>query len=393
MRTIYKYIPLLVAVLSIVACVEPFEPELPASETSVLVVEGSIIDGQKNSFLLTRSVGLNDSINRRSYDYISYANVRIVGSDGEEWIAQPQGSGLYVVADSVALDDNVFYSLVIDYDGNTYCSDPALPQPTPSIDKLEFGLSEGKDQVQVYITSQLSSDSDISYYAWTFEECWEINTPFHECFEYFPMNNSVSTVSQDLSHGFCMDTPIPVIGSNESFGDSILANYMLYSYSNLSNRFNTQYGVRVTQRAISKAEYEYERLLQRQSYEMGGLFTPQPSAFPTNIHCTTDPSLRAIGYVGVSAGVTRKELYISKSDVGYTLQKKIEEKTQEQIEEEHLSYYSLYRLGFRVYEYEWFFNQPPRWCKRWCVDCRDPYWNAVYDTPPYWWKPYGEYYF
>jgi hypothetical protein len=77
---------------------------------------------------------------------------------------------------------------------------------------------------------------------------------------------------------------------------------MFYRYSGL-----------VHQRAISKAEYEYELAKRQADSEMGGLFTPQPSALPTNIRCLTSHK-RVIGFVGCSLNTSEHRFFLDAKD-------------------------------------------------------------------------------
>ena len=77
---------------------------------------------------------------------------------------------------------------------------------------------------------------------------------------------------------------------------------MYYRYSGL-----------IHQRAISKAEYEYEIAQRQANSEMGGLFTPLPSALPTNIHCLTSHK-HVIGFVGCSLNTTEHRFFLNAKD-------------------------------------------------------------------------------
>ena len=77
---------------------------------------------------------------------------------------------------------------------------------------------------------------------------------------------------------------------------------MYYRYSGL-----------VHQRAISKAEYEYELARRQAGSEMGGLFTPQPSALPSNIHCLTSKK-HVIGFVGCSDNISEYRFFLNEYD-------------------------------------------------------------------------------
>lgn len=93
----------------------------------------------------------------------------------------------------------------------------------------------------------------------------------------------------------------------------------------------------VQQRAITKAEYEYERARLQAGTEMGGLFTPQPSALPTNIHCLTS-SKHVIGYVGCSMNTSERRFFIDADDY---------------------SIYNPIREDLRM----WVEDPSPEWCK------------------------------
>ena len=97
-----------------------------------------------------------------------------------------------------------------------------------------------------------------------------------------------------------------------------LSKYQLLSIPRYDERVSWYYCFDLTQRAISKAEYEYEMACRQAGWEMGGLFTPQPSSFPTNIRCTTS-SKRVVGYVGCSLNTAYKRLYIDGTTISRIL--------------------------------------------------------------------------
>jgi hypothetical protein len=77
---------------------------------------------------------------------------------------------------------------------------------------------------------------------------------------------------------------------------------MYYKYSGI-----------VHQRAISKAEYEYELAQRQAGSEMGGLFTPLPSALPTNIRCLTS-NKHVIGFVGCALNTSEYRFFLRAID-------------------------------------------------------------------------------
>ena len=87
----------------------------------------------------------------------------------------------------------------------------------------------------------------------------------------------------------------------------------MYDIDRSDERMFYRYSGLVHQRAISKAEYEYELARRQAASEMGGLFTPQPSALPTNIHCLTS-SKHVIGYVGCSLNTSEYRFFFNAGD-------------------------------------------------------------------------------
>jgi hypothetical protein len=87
----------------------------------------------------------------------------------------------------------------------------------------------------------------------------------------------------------------------------------MYDIDSSGERVYYKYSGLVCQRAITKAEYEYELARRQASSEMGGLFTPLPSALPTNIHCLTSQK-HVIGYVGCSLNTSEYRFFINPLD-------------------------------------------------------------------------------
>ena len=88
-------------------------------------------------------------------------------------------------------------------------------------------------------------------------------------------------------------------GASTGYDGQHIRDLKIYDLDRGDGRMYHRYSGRVHQRAISKAEYEYELARRKASSEMGGLFTLLPSALPTYIHCLTSAK-HVIGFVGCS---------------------------------------------------------------------------------------------
>ena len=70
-----------------------------------------------------------------------------------------------------------------------------------------------------------------------------------------------------------------LVGSTESNAENLLKNKKMYSFASDNLRASYYYSTLMKQRALSKGEFEYYENKVKLSEEMGGLFTPQPSAY------------------------------------------------------------------------------------------------------------------
>jgi hypothetical protein len=104
-----------------------------------------------------------------------------------------------------------------------------------------------------------------------------------------------------------------MVGSSTNYEGQHIQKLKIYDIDNSDERVFYRYSGLVHQRAISKAEYEYVLAQQQASSEMGGLFTPQPSAPLTNIRCLTS-SKHVIGFVGCSLNTNVYRFFLDADD-------------------------------------------------------------------------------
>ena len=292
-------------------CVEEYEADIPADDSDILVVEGSICASQKNTFILTRTMALNS---KESPQKVWGAHVSIHGSDGSEYVAVDTG-GNYT-CEVGELSPDVEYYLRIEVDGEVYESEPQKPLRTEKIEDVRGMQLTPDSHIDILVTPAAPLNPDeVNYYSWTYDETWEVHPAF-QIFQYF----DTETLMPDF-----ISSPFPVRGWFDATGSSIMvgssASYeghhiqqlKMYDIDRRDERVWFRYSGLVHQRAITKAEYEYDMARRQAGSEMGGLFTPQPSALPSNIHCLTSGK-RVIGYVGCSLNTSEYRFFLNAED-------------------------------------------------------------------------------
>ena len=363
-----KYIlSVIVCISMITGCVEEYEADLPESENRLLVVDGTIYSNQHSLFYLTWSTLLNEVADRDSSVTVKPflgAKVTICGTDGTEYECKEEKStekrpkagyydyetGLYCYynneygyyyyssemeyeeydrslgvysCDVPKLNPDVSYFLTIKYGKDVYQSTPEKPISTPDIENLEYFQKDSLSNVEVLMTTAAPDNPDnTTYFTWDYSETWELR-PTRTTTVYFDMltKKITSEYWRPLfpkygwktkgSDSICIESTVHYAGGK-------LDKYQLVSIPRDDERISWNYSNIVTLRAISKAEYEYQMVSRQAGWEMGGLFTPQPSAIPTNIRCLTS-SKKVVGYVGCSQNVVSKRMYIDGTKISRVL--------------------------------------------------------------------------
>ena len=297
--------------LTLSGCIEEYEADIPTDDSDLLVVEGSICSSQLNKFILSRTQTLNSSYNPWM---VTGASVSVRGSDGSEYIML-EADGYYGSwIDALAPD--VAYYLHIETDGEVYESEPQKPLRTEPITEVEVVQNTTESNIDVLITPDAPYEPDhANYYSWTYDETWEVHADYttNMYFDKTTMTRIYQAhLFPEVGWKDASGTTI-MVGSSTNYDGQQIRRLKIYDLDRTNERVWYMYSGLVSQRAISKAEYEYELARRQASSEMGGLFTPQPSALPTNIHCLTS-SNHVIGYVGCSLNVSEHRFFIDAED-------------------------------------------------------------------------------
>ena len=292
-------------------CIEEYEAELSSEEYNLLVVDGSICANQMNEFTLSRTQSIYST---DFYELVLGASVSVRGSDGSLHMAQ-EDHGRYYCWIGV-LNPDVDYYLHIETDGDVYESDPQKPLPTEGIADVRGAQSTPESNIDVLVTPDVPYQSDKeNYYAWTYDETWEVHADYttHIFFDIKSMK-AVFKADQFPEIGWKDATGRTMaVGTSLSYGGQHIRQLKIYDLNPSDERIFHKYSGLVHQRAISKAEYEYELARSQAGSDMGGLFTPLPSALPTNISCLTSHK-HVIGFVGCSLNTTDYRFFLNAKD-------------------------------------------------------------------------------
>ena len=315
-HSLYIALCLMVSVFTLTSCIEEFEADIPDEDSDLLVVEGSICASRLNIFKLSRTQTLNSSITPRM---VTGAIVSVHGSDGSEYTTQATDGYYSCWIDALAPD--VKYYLHIETEGEVYESEPQKPLRTEGISDVVGVQNTPEKSIDVLITPDAPFNPDqANYYSWTYDETWEVHADYttHMYFDKETMKRVYQAhIFPECGWKDATGTTI-MVGASTNYDDQHIKKLKLYDIDRSNERIFYMYSGLVYQRAISKAEYEYELARRQAGSDMGGLFTPQPSALPSNIHCLTSGK-HVIGYVGCSLNVSEYRFFLDADDFSIQL--------------------------------------------------------------------------
>lgn len=292
-------------------CIEEYEADIPAGDSDLLVVEGTICSGTLSKFTLSRTQPVN-ALNMPLM--VVGAKVSVRGSNGTEYVMEDD-QGCYSCT-METLDPDVAYCLHIETDGDVYESEPQKPLLTEKIADVSGVQITPQSNIDILVTPDEPIEADrTNYYSWTYDETWEVHSDYTTNI-YFDKDLMTRCYQYDQfpSRGWKDDTNTTImVGASRNYEGQHIKRLKMYDINRSDERMYYRYSCLVHQRAITKAEYEYELARLQAGSEMGGLFTPQPASLPTNIRCLTSQK-RAIGFVGCSLNTTDYRFFLKASD-------------------------------------------------------------------------------
>lgn len=381
-----KRITNLIAILTVfcsVSCVFDFDADLESA--SYLVIEGDIVVGGETRVSLSETEPLKY---RGEHKSVKAERVYVETESGKVYEGNVF-SGRYIInTETLSKDERC--RLVVKY-GDSYVSDWLMPVETPPIDGLSYTIDNDLMKIQV----STHSDGDDYYYMWNAHENWEYHADMQAMFYYkqglaiqydrvLPFENGENTY-------YCWDeeevTDL-MFYSTEPLLSNTVCDYNLFSRKSDDSKLSYIYSVCVTQKSISCDAYRYYQNLSRNSDDLGGLFSPQPSEMRGNITDIDNPDKPVVGFIQAST-VSTKRIFIYDSETHFYKYGRAEDV--EAIAAKQSRWRELYNKGYYVYNVEddQMSTDIPSpisstydWVPRKCVDCT--YFGGSKNKPSWW---------
>lgn len=330
-----RFILLLTAWLAIpVSCIYDFVPETDGSTGGILVVEGDILIGATTRIHLSETNVLSTK-GRPERTEIPWAIVQLTAVKGALPVKHYDGyrvsNGDYLIDTETADPDALYYLVIhkalkgvaftdtyIDNPTtgpaliNTYCSEMIPVIKTAPIDSLSWEVVDEKN-LAVRVSTGGQSGMGSRCLKWTARETWEYTAARRTEYYYDQATNSILPYPYGVNYYYCWknaDAPFLMIARMEDYEGDRLVDREIYRYGNQEHKLSYLYRVDVCQQNISEEAYRYWSVINKNTCDVGGLFSPQPTEIRGNIVNQDNPDEMVIGYLSAST-VSTARLYIS----------------------------------------------------------------------------------
>jgi len=298
---------------TILACKEPFEPDLSQENLRVLTVEGYLdTEGKPSELYLgyTRRI-YGDNLGPGSTPAVR-ADVYLESSSGQQYDLLDQGNGYYLFEQDVAEDDT--YQLKISFGGaESYTSDLMRPLISTEIEDINFEKDERG--VEIYITTRGSREIDD--FIWTFSETYSFSPKFVSPYIYRAETNEVDTRIPEETIYLCYRTlvsPDLILETSSNFDENVIFKKPITRIVPGDERLSTRYSILVSQMALSPEAAEFWEIMRQNTDDIGTIFSPMPSNISGNMTNDQDPEAAVIGHVSLGV-IAQRRLFIAVQEV------------------------------------------------------------------------------
>ncbi|RNI22540.1 DUF4249 domain-containing protein [Rufibacter latericius] len=302
---------LLLCVVFLAACEEPFTPEVLEGNNNFLVVSGFINSNGPTTISLSRTQNLSENGGPVMEED---ATVMVEEENGAKFPLLETTPGTYT-SPYLLINSTKKYRLVIKADGKDYESDFVEVKQTPAIDSINWKAES--DGLQFYVNSHDPNNNTV-YYRWEYEETWEYRAYYHSWLEY--IDGKIVDRSPENDIYLCWPTSSSTqinMSNTVKLGQDVISNFPLLKLPTNSNKLISKYSILVKQYAQTKEASEYWEALKKNTESIGSLFDPLPTQLVGNIRCLTSPVEPVIGFVEVCS-VEEKRIFVTRPELPTT---------------------------------------------------------------------------
>lgn len=323
-----KYLYIVLFVISINSCREPFDNETFSSKNNILIVNGGISNNSANYSVTLQWAKQYQAKNNIENNAINNAQVYVMGNNGKsQQLVNTLNNGVYTSPPNAMQAEigQTYYVKIILSNGLVYESIPELMEEPLQLDTIYAEL--GKNAF-TYINSNNQEMQNIYEGLYLYANLTGVKNSTTYC----KFDNSIIWQasrkprfigdSSVFYRKIISNTDIPNIKATILYNNNqiILKNQLLFLHNYLNDSANATRYINlgwvavISAKTISKNVYNYYLAIQQQIKSTSQLFDPIPSNIKGNVLCKTDSTQKAGGVFSVYSQCIRRKAYIISSN-------------------------------------------------------------------------------
>ena len=305
MRHYVLKVSLLLMVILLYCCVEPFSPPEINSDEKYLVVDGFLnMGGDTTKIELRRT---QNATEKASPVVELRAKLWIEGEKGEKFEFTDRGKGLYTVFPGNLNASQKYRLNIVTADGKEYLSDFVTTSKTPPIDSITYTHDKFMNAV-VFKVNTHDATNNTRYYKWKFDETYEYYAPYYSSL--IVKGKEVVSRQEDINHCWQYGSSSNIIlGSTIKLSKDEIQQLPINIIPVASNKLLLKYSTLVKQYGLTQDAFEYWTSLSKTTQGTGSLFDPQPSQVTGNIKNKRNPKELVFGYFSATVE-TQKRIFV-----------------------------------------------------------------------------------
>lgn len=301
---------ILAAVLAVTTCKKQIPIQATTGVKNYLVVSGNISINDTSLVNLSRLVGVADSSRGKAE---VNATVTVEGQQSGTYTLTSRSNGNYVLPPSNLPASQNYRLHIKTADGAEYASDYVQVKNSPAIDTVNYTANASGVNINV---NTHDASNNTHYYRWDYVETYMIQEPYYS--HYKTVNHDTilkRSPEEQVYQCWPSDSSSNIIiGTSINLSKDQISSQLLTTIPATSDKIHIRYSILVKQYALTPDAYNYFTLLKKNTEQLGSIFDSQPSLLTGNIHCISNPSQLAIGYI-TAGQVTQQRIFIDASSL------------------------------------------------------------------------------
>jgi hypothetical protein len=290
---------IIIGLVALSACVYPYEIEGVKEIASMLVVEGDIIANGITEVRLSRSFALLGE----GYPPEEGALVYIEDDRQGRYPAIEVDPGRYE-AQTRNLDLGLRYRLYIELASKkVYVSDYVPVLVSPPIDSVTYTVNVGNSALDIHVSTHDPTGAS-RYYKWEYAENWEIHVALFSEYVFDPSSQAFLHRPYEENIYYCWNTGASsaiLLANSSRLEEDVVTRAPILTIEEQDTRASLLYCIQLTQKVLSQEGYVYWECLRKNSEDMGGIFSNQPSELRGNVYAMDQAEEIVLGFISATA--------------------------------------------------------------------------------------------